>query len=240
MSTTSPADRGTRVADRTVEVWSAWVDRDPPDTATLAILDEAERARAGRFRARRDGDRFVARRAFYRRVLGARVGVAPAALGFRVTAHGRPFLDPARGIEVSTSHDDGLADIAITTGSRVGVDVERVRHLEDALDIAMTHLTTNEVRWLRSLPPYSRSNGFLELWTRKEAVVKGLGVGLAMPLASFDCAAVDATGLGHPISVPGGPWSFRAIDGLGSFLGCVAIEGPDVSIRLMGEPAIAA
>lgn len=235
MTTTPPRPPGDPFGDRTVEVWSAWVDRDAPDGAAMAMLDGAERSRAGRFHARRDRDRFVARRAFHRRVLGTRLGVEPAALELRVTPQGRPFLDAVWGIEFSTSHDDGLAVIAITTGPRVGVDVERVRLLDDALDVAATHMTANEVAWLRSLPPDSRSKGFLELWTRKEAVVKGLGVGLSMPLDAMDCATVDATGMGHPTSVPGASWSFQAIDGLAPYVGYVAIEAPDVSVRRMGE-----
>jgi 4'-phosphopantetheinyl transferase len=144
-----------------VEVWSAWVDRVPPGAADLALLDGVERERAGRFRSRRDRDRFVARRAFHRRVLGGRLGVAPAAVELQVTPQGRPFLDPAWGIHFSTSHDDGLAVLAVTGGLRVGVDVERVREVDDALEVAATHMSGDEVAWLRSLPRGSRSRGFL-------------------------------------------------------------------------------
>jgi 4'-phosphopantetheinyl transferase len=203
-------------------------------------LAKAEQSRARRFLSPVDRDRFVARRVFYRRVLGERLGLPPAAVEFHVTAHGRPYLDPAWGVEFSTSHDVGVAVIAVTTGIRVGVDVERVRELDGALDVAASTMTEREISWLRSMPPESLSRGFLELWTRKEAVVKGLGVGLSMPLAGFDCATVDATGLGQPTSIPGATWSFRAIDGIAGYVGYVASEAPDVSIRLMGELEAAA
>jgi hypothetical protein len=61
-----------------------------------------------------------------------------------------------------------------------------------------------------------------------------------MPLDSFDCMAIDATGLGHPTSLPGATWSFRPIDGLGPYVGCVAIEAAGVIVRPMGEMRAAA
>jgi 4'-phosphopantetheinyl transferase len=226
--------------DGVVEVWWAWVDR-MPSASLLSLLDAGEQARAARFRAPVDRDRFVARRVLLRRVLGNRLGVPAADIELRVTAQGRLLLDPSWGVDFSTSHDEGLAVIALATGRRVGVDVERVRDLEDALDMAATHMTRREAAGLRSLPPASRSRAFLVLWTRKEAIVKALGAGLAIPLEGIETGVPAIAGVVRPGGVPGGgTWSLVDLEGLGdTHVGSVVVEGSGIRVRSMGELGIA-
>ena len=115
------------------------------------MLDEAERAQVGRFRFDRDRVRFVLRRAFARRVLARYLGVHPAAVGIRTSPLGRPELDPSCGLAFNTSHSDGMAVVAVAHGQRVGVDIERVREIDGALDIAEGLFEAREVEWLRSV-----------------------------------------------------------------------------------------
>ena len=70
----------------------------------------------------------------------------------------------------------------------IGVDVEASRPLPDALRIARSHFAPDEAASLEALPLDMREAAFFGLWTRKEAVVKALGVGLSQPLASFSVA----------------------------------------------------
>jgi 4'-phosphopantetheinyl transferase len=167
--------------------------------------------------------------------------VEPAAVELRVTPRGRPVLDPAWGLEFSTSNDDGLAVIAIAVGRRVGVDVERFRELDDALDLAAGYLHPSELASLRSRPAGARSRAFLELWTRKEALVKALGGGLSIPLDTFDASTEGAADVVHLIGAPGGAsWTILALAGLPSHVGSIAVEGPDASVQLMGALGVAA
>jgi 4'-phosphopantetheinyl transferase len=85
-----------------VHVWLEWID-DAPGVVDLALLDDDERARAARFRFERDGRRFVARRAFLRRVLAGYVDSAPRQLRYRVSAAGKPELAEPGGVTFSTS-----------------------------------------------------------------------------------------------------------------------------------------
>jgi 4'-phosphopantetheinyl transferase len=239
MRTTRPPRSGDPAREGAVAVWSAWVDRLAPDDEALALLDPVVRARADRFHARLDRDRFVARRAFQRRVLGACLGIAPTDVAIHLTPGGRPSVDPSWGIDFSTSHDDGLAVIAVTSGGRVGVDIERVRHLPDALELAAAHMTPKETAWLRSRSPRTRSRTFLELWTRKEALVKALGTGLSVPLDGIDTMPGDSRGAIRPSGMPGdAAWSVVALDrpGDGGHVGSVAIEGSRVRVVLMDGP----
>jgi 4'-phosphopantetheinyl transferase len=152
----------------------------------LAILDDEERARAHRFSFERDRRRFVARRAFLRRVLAEYTGGAPARIRYRKSPTGKPQLADVDGVAFSTSHADGLAIVAVATGGEVGVDIERIRAMPDALDIARRFFTEHEAAHLSAIAGPMRSAAFLRLWTRKEAYVKALGHGLALPLDDFE------------------------------------------------------
>ncbi len=230
-----------RVADGgEVQLWSAWVDRAENHAASLALLGDDERARAERFKFLLDRDRFVARHAFVRRVLAGCLGVEPAAVGIRITDRGRPELDPPCGIFFNTSHSDGLAVLAVTRGRRVGVDIERVRHIDDAMILAESHFTEREMEFLRSAPQASRSEIFLTLWTRKESFVKAVGGGLSIPLNGFDSMSVGDDGVGRHRGPFGGlPFAFVGLDGPDDYVGAVTIEGTQVALRNMGQERVA-
>jgi 4'-phosphopantetheinyl transferase len=162
------------------------------EPAGVGTLDAGERARAARFRFERDRRRFVARRLFLRAVLAEHMGVEPAGIRYRASGYGKPELDLAdAGIAFSTSHADDLAIVAVVRGGEVGADIERIRTMRDALDIARKFFTACEVEHLSSLTGASRSAAFLRLWTGKEAYVKLLGRGLSMPLDGFDVVGLD-------------------------------------------------
>jgi 4'-phosphopantetheinyl transferase len=179
METLAPGQGGA------VHIWLEWIDT-APEPEGLPILDDDERARAGRLRFERDRRRFVARRAFRRRILGEHLGIEPVSVRYRRSANGKPELLGATGLAFSASHSDGLAIVAVTTQGEVGVDIERVRPMPDALNIARRFFAAREYEHLRSVPAGTRSEAFLRLWTAKEACIKLVGRGLSMPLDDFE------------------------------------------------------
>jgi len=72
----------------------------------------------------------------------------------------------------------------------VGVDIEEIRELSDADDIAMRFFSRRERAAYMRLPVRDRPQGFFNCWTRKEAFIKALGEGLSHPLQSFDVSFV--------------------------------------------------
>ncbi len=222
-----------------VDLWMTWLDRPSSgDEDALDLLDGRERARAERFHGTRDRARYVARHAWVRRIVSGYTGQAAAMVAITVTPAGRPGLDPSWGIDLGMSHSDGLALLAVTRAGRVGVDVERVRHLEDALELAGTHATRRESAELAAFPREARSHAFLRLWTRKEAVVKALGTGLVTPLDGFDTGT-----LAHDDPRRTAGSADLLLEGLrlpDGFVGTVAVDAPTVALRYMRRSAVAA
>jgi 4'-phosphopantetheinyl transferase len=144
-------------------------------------LSEEERARARRFVRVRDGRRFARCRGALREILGALLSRAPGDVAFRAGAGGKPEL--AGGgpppLRFNVTHSDELALIAVSAGRELGVDVERLRAISESARIVASYFTTAERDRFLRLVEGERETAFLRGWTRKEAILKARGVGLA-------------------------------------------------------------
>lgn len=172
-----------------------------PVTATIALidldvdaealkryaswLDIAERERAARFRYDRDRNRFIARRGQLRELLGRDLGLAPEMLWLAEDGHGKPVLldDPELGFNLS--HSNGRALIATARGKAIGCDIEWRNPDLACRKVAKRLFAPAEYEALTALPPEQWVAGFYNCWTRKEAYVKALGLGLSYPLDAF-------------------------------------------------------
>ena len=221
----------------TVDVWSASLEPPAPLASHLAgYLAPDERQRAERFVFSHDRDHFVAGRAFLRLLLGQYLGTEPRALRFSYGPNGKPALaDNRADLHFNLAHSGPLAVCALARGCELGVDLERLRPLEDADSVARTAFSPWEVDRFESLPEAVRPRAFYETWTRKEAFLKALGHGLARPLDSFDVSL----GPGEPprlLRTLGDPteadrFSLYAVDPEVGYVGAIAIPGKDWHVR---------
>jgi 4'-phosphopantetheinyl transferase len=174
-----------------------------PSALDEATLDDEEQARSARFVRPRDRRRFVLTHVALRLFLARCLGMDPMAVRYENGIHGKPRLAPGLpSLEFNLSHSGGLALLAVARDRPVGVDVERLRDVPDALTIADTHFSAAEREVLRSLPATEQRRAFVRCWTRKEAIVKAVGEGLSRALDSFD---VDLA--------PGSTSALRRFDG---------------------------
>lgn len=145
-----------------------------------ALLSEAERARAVRFRLQADHDRFVAGRGAMRWFVGQALGSDPASLMFGEGPHGKPYVVAERRVHFNVSHSGEWVLLALAAQHEVGVDVERVRADLDVMEIAPTVFTPDETASLLALADDARRESFYRLWARKEAVLKAWGTGFSL------------------------------------------------------------
>ena len=95
--------------------------------------------RASRFVFDRDRRRFTVARAQLRHLLAGRLGVRPEAVELSNGAHGKPALArdcAASSLCFDVSHSDDVAVYAFSPGREIGIDIESVRAIHDADDIA--------------------------------------------------------------------------------------------------------
>jgi len=184
MKTRAQEETGLRLESHEVHLWWRRVDRGHFLDDTRGWLSDEEHRRSERFRHEEDGLAFVQRRLFLRGTLAHYVGRPPGELEFVSGEHGKPVLCDGSGIEFSLSRSGAWALLGVARGRLVGVDVERLDpRLEDPEELsglARSVLTTQEQAELALLPAERRVRAFLQLWARKEALLKALGTGLAL------------------------------------------------------------
>lgn len=196
----------------------------------LLASDELERA--NRFRAAQDRRRYVVARAWLREILGRYLGRDPRALEFRYGPHGKPALRGApdhEQVRFNSSRSHELGMVAVQLDEDVGIDLERVRPFPDALDIAKRFFAPDEHAVLSSLSTSERDAAFFSYWTRKEAIVKSISLGLSHPMDSFvltrppDAAVEQVTVSG--IDGPMVRWSLPVPPPSEGYLSAVATAG---------------
>jgi 4'-phosphopantetheinyl transferase len=160
-----------------VELWRVDLDQYRCDLEA-AVFSADERKRADRFRFGDDRRRFLAAHHALRHVLGLALKREPGALAFETDVQGKPRLLNAGGLEFNLSHSVHQCLIGISTQRPIGVDVEVVQPVTDAEALARRQFTPSEFEQWQRNPAGDRDRVFLQGWTRKEACLKALGVGL--------------------------------------------------------------
>ncbi len=228
---------------RTIHVWAIPVDgRDEPGMHN-ACLSAAEQRRAQGFISARDRHRFIARRVALRQLLGRYLKLQPGAIRIdegsgRKPAIGRSGAKHERAgdlpdIGFNCSHSDGLALFAFSRDMPVDIDLERVRPMPDANEVARRFFSLHETRALMKIPAQDRLAAFYRCWTAKEALVKALGHGLAMPLDAFTVSVApgQAAQLLHLDTGDPGDWSLTRLRPSPGFSATLAVRaGGPVSI----------
>jgi len=136
-------------------------------------------------------DRGYADRDVLLQILARELGRPAASLNLARDEFGRPRLVGGSPIDFNMSRSDSEALIAVSSAGQVGVDVERVRPVIDVGVLVETQFSDEErAAWL-GRDGTERDAAFLTVWTRKEACVKALGIGLRVPLAALDCGCLE-------------------------------------------------
>ncbi|MFP1739484.1 4'-phosphopantetheinyl transferase family protein [Lonsdalea quercina] len=113
----------------------------------------------------------------------------PHELAFARTPLGKPFLPRYPQLHFNLSHTEAAFAFAIAQGDAVGVDVEGNRgRVEHKRGVAKRFFHPDEACWLDQFcDEEAYAQAFIRIWTRKEAYLKALGLGLSKPLDSFSC-----------------------------------------------------
>ncbi|MBL3669486.1 4'-phosphopantetheinyl transferase superfamily protein [Streptomyces sp. M2CJ-2] len=215
--------------------------------ADIALLDDHERERADRIRSAAKTAEFVSCRASVRRILSGlldtppdeiRLGTRPCP-GCGDPRHGPPtVLRPSTPWWISISHTAGCGMLAVASVP-VGVDVERMRDVRIE-ELADTALTPSEGAFLRLLPDRTaRTAAFLRCWTRKEAVLKAVGVGISTDLGALESHPGSPGTAVMNAGVPGTPaaWSVSDLPLPAPWVASVALPADSsTSVRTVSLP----
>ena len=148
--------------------------------------------------------------------LSRRLGLPGAVRRDGHDAHGRPRARAGGGVlPVSFSRCGAVHAVALGLGGRVGVDLVDPREAhgtEQLLDLA----APGERLWLARLPEGLRRRRAYSVWAGREALLKALGLGLALEAGAVELEPWGEDGL-RPCRVPGGAagWDVRVLEAEG-------------------------
>jgi 4'-phosphopantetheinyl transferase len=187
-----------RIAAQQIHVWAWPLDSSLGLTgqreAQVGLLDDKELDRFHRFHFACDRARFAIAHANMRRILGAYLDRRPERLLFRTNSFGKPELvaeAQTRPLYFNLSHSRYIALLALSMDTELGIDIEDIRPIEP--EVAESHFSPTELAALSSLEGEAWLKGFYHCWTRKEAILKAEGVGLNLPLSSFDVSLIPGS-----------------------------------------------
>jgi phosphopantetheinyl transferase len=145
------------------------------------LLSEYELRRAGRYKFRADSERYVRRHAFVRLMLASVLDEQPDRLLLDETRWGKPTVQ-GLPLHFSMSHTGNFVALAYSLDRRVGVDIESVRLLDIDESLFVDEVEGREMAMLarRVNSNIQRAILVLQAWTRKEAVLKAIEVGLVV------------------------------------------------------------
>jgi 4'-phosphopantetheinyl transferase len=154
----------------TVELWYLPLAPDgPAEREAWNLLTPDEQRAVDRYRDPRDRAARVRARALLRTVLGVDTRIVE-------TEDGKPVSSDPAGPRFSVSHSRAIAVVATCPTCDVGVDVEPRRDFAWR-EVADRFFAAAERAAIDALPPNDRLDAFFATWVRKEACLKGIGVG---------------------------------------------------------------
>ncbi|MBB1061451.1 4'-phosphopantetheinyl transferase family protein [Marilutibacter spongiae] len=159
----------------------AWIDR---LADARALIGEAERERVDRQRRPGDRDMHALAYAFHRMTAACATGLQPSRLALVRDAMGCPRL-PGTPWHTSLSHADGAVAVALSLDGPVGIDLEARAKAAMLPELVDSVCTASERRRLAG-EGTGLGASLLELWVRKEALLKATGQGMSLEMTAID------------------------------------------------------
>ncbi|MGR4869112.1 4'-phosphopantetheinyl transferase family protein [Variovorax sp. LARHSF232] len=207
-----------------VSVWQIALDAPGAPQAAIDasadVLGAQEFQRWQAFRCPQAATAFVLLRASLARLLRSHFGVDMRGRSMACGPHGKPALPAGGPPWFNLSHSGSRGCIALSERCEIGIDIER--HGAAAPTLPHGVFTARECAHIRR----AGVPGFYRIWTRKEAVLKALGLGFAADARAVCVAppAGDDERAGMPCATTQ-LWSIDSIAGCSVAVACVRPQG---------------
>jgi len=149
-----------------------------------SLLSPDELQKAYRYKFEKDRNHYITGRAILRNILCKYLNQSPDKITFSYSEKGKPFIKDSP-IKFNLAHSRDKAVFAFAKDVEVGIDIEYMRELPDALQIAKRFFSDDEVNEFLKVSEDNIRSAFFNCWTRKEAFIKAVGEGLSFPLKDF-------------------------------------------------------
>jgi len=206
---------------------------------TFAPLpSEEETLQAARFKHPELHQCYLKTRWAMRHILGHYLDTAPEQVQLRYAELGKPELIAGAhplDIRFNLTHSGNGALFAVTLGTEVGIDMEKVGQKPRPVRLAKRYFSEETVTQLSKLPEVEQQITLLKLWTQYEAFKKAQGVGLRggeglLPLAiglkpdQFQVLPSDTGAASN--------WLVAQLAPASGYVGAVVIDSADKAVQI--------
>lgn len=158
------------------------------------ILNEAEKNKAKRFHFEKHQKRYIIARSSLKRILSLYLAINPQEIEFHYNDYGKPHLLEKINrinLQFNISHSENIAIYGINCRNLIGVDVEYIRPISDAENLAKRFFSQKEYEYIGKLPSEEKNREFFKFWTAKEAYLKAIGKGISGGLEKVEISTED-------------------------------------------------
>ena len=201
-------------------------------------LSPLEYNRAKGFKFDKDRRTFIACTGILREILAGYINISPETISFRYNDFGKPFLaNYCSRLYFNSSRSASVALYIFSGVYEVGIDIEKVRYMNSLNDIVLQFFSDEEITYFKKLSSQEFTREFYKLWTKKEAFVKAIGMGLSFPLNQFQ-VSVD-TGNRYKITQIKGDfseavkWSIGSVNTFPEYEAAYVYRGDNVCVKFL-------
>jgi phosphopantetheinyl transferase len=149
-------------------------------------LSDYERSKADRFKHECDYSSYVSMHALLRIELSKLLKTKARSIKIGVTEYGKPFI-PDIDLPFSLSSSRNLFAFVVGRKNQfLGIDIEQIKPEIDFINISRNYFSVEEQQLVLSFNNIAdQKRTFFEIWTRKEALLKAIGVGINTELTKI-------------------------------------------------------
>ncbi len=146
------------------------------------LISTEEKQRAERFAFDHLQRRYIITRGRLRQILGQYLNLNPQQISFKYSDKGKPFIPQQNNpdnLQFNLSHSEDKAIYGIRFQGWIGVDIEKIREIKEIDNLTKRFFCSEEFRFIQGLKGQDKQKAFFQIWTAKEAYLKGIGVGIS-------------------------------------------------------------
>lgn len=145
----------------------------------ISLLSQEERIKASFYTEKSVRNRYIIGRGVLRCILSQWLNVPAKELCIAMNSWGKPSIP---GIHFNLSHAEDKMILCLSFEVGLGVDIEKIHQDAWVQDIEEMLFSRKEKEHAASMSPEFRLRYFFLVWTKKEAWLKAMGLGMNMDL----------------------------------------------------------
>lgn len=209
------------------------------ETALYAALEPQEQQQAEKFHRPAFRQAYIHMHALMRHILAAYIpGEEAAALRFNRGEFGKPYLGAVPELSFNLSHTGDWGLLAVTHTVPLGADIETIKPRAGLQGLVAKCFSVAEQQYWQQLDPQQQVTVFFEIWTRKEALVKAVGRGIALGL---ECCELELPNFNQFSNLPAAcgttqQWQILPITVAPNCKAALVVQGQQYEIRMQSLP----